>query len=75
MHHKRTADKRFGDGNRFSGIVAGRFQMPFANVGAILGNNLRVRIEDSLFIEHGKLATSNAQQAAKIRTIPENLGL
>ena len=74
MHLKCTADKLFGDGYRFSEIAAGRFQMPFATVGAILGNNVRVWIEDSLFIERGELATSNAQQAAKIRTIPENLG-
>ena len=37
--------------------------------------NLRVGLEDSLFIGKGELATSNAQQVRKIREIVESLGL
>lgn len=74
MHLKRTADKLFGDDYLFSVLAAGRFQMPLATMGAILGGNVRVGLEDSLFIGRGELATSNAQQVTKIRTILENLG-
>ncbi|TVR10332.1 MAG: 3-keto-5-aminohexanoate cleavage protein [Salinarimonadaceae bacterium] len=74
MHLKRTADKLFGDDYLFSVLAAGRFQMPLATMGAILGGNVRVGLEDSLFIGRGELATSNAQQVAKIRAILENLG-
>ena len=49
--------------------------MPFATQSAMLGGNLRVGLEDSLYIEKGKLATSNAEQVSRIRTIIENLGL
>lgn len=49
--------------------------MPFATQSAMLGGNLRVGLEDSLFIEKGVLATSNAEQVTRIRGIIENLGL
>ena len=49
--------------------------MPFATQSAMLGGNLRVGLEDSLYIGKGELATSNAQQVQRIRTIVENLGL
>ena len=49
--------------------------MPFATQSAMLGGNLRVGLEDSLFIGKGELATSNAQQVLRIRDILENLGL
>jgi uncharacterized protein (DUF849 family) len=39
------------------------------------GGNLRVGLEDSLFIGKGELAKSNAEQVTRIRTIIENLGL
>ncbi len=39
-----------------------------------MGGNVRVGLEDSLFISRGKLAESNAQQVAKIRRIIEDLG-
>jgi uncharacterized protein (DUF849 family) len=44
-------------------------------MGAILGGNVRVGLEDSLFIGKRELATSNAQQVKLIRTILENLGM
>jgi uncharacterized protein (DUF849 family) len=75
LHMKRTADRLFGDGFRWSVLAAGRNQMPVATMAAILGGNVRVGLEDSLYIGRGKLATSNAEQVAKIRRIVEELGL
>ena len=72
---KQTADRLFGDQYRWSVLAAGRQQMPFAAQAAMLGGNVRVGLEDSLFISRGKLATSNAEQVSKIRRIVEELGL
>ena len=74
MFMKRTADKLFGKDYRWSVLAAGRFQMPFATQAAMMGGNVRVGLEDSLFIGRGKLAISNAEQVAKIRRIVEELG-
>lgn len=48
--------------------------MSFATQSAMLGGNLRVGLEDSLYIGPGELAKSNADQVTKIRSIIENLG-
>jgi uncharacterized protein (DUF849 family) len=56
-------------------LGAGRHQMPFATQAAMLGGNVRVGLEDSLYIGKGKQASSNAEQVAKIRRIVEELGL
>lgn len=74
MHMHTIADKLFGNDYEWSVLAAGRHQMPFATQSAGLGGNLRVGLEDSLFISKGELATSNAQQVEKIRNIIENLG-
>ena len=71
---KRTADRLFGDDYRWSVLGAGAAQMPLATTAAQMGGNLRVGLEDSLFISRGKLAENNAQQVAKIRRIVEDLG-
>ncbi|MDU8945011.1 beta-keto acid cleavage family enzyme [Ovoidimarina sediminis] len=76
MHLHRTADRLFGPENyEWSVLAAGRHQMPFATQSAMLGGNLRVGLEDSLYIGKGELAVSNAQQVERIRGIIENLGL
>ena len=76
MHMHKVADRLFGPENyEWSVLGAGRNQMPFATQSAMLGGNLRVGLEDSLFIGKGELATSNAQQVERIRTIVESLGL
>lgn len=75
MFMKRTADKLFGTDYRWSVLAAGRHQMPFATQAAMMGGNVRVGLEDSLYIGRGKLAASNAEQVAKIRRIVEELGL
>jgi len=76
VHLHRTADRLFGAENyEWSVLAAGRNQMPFATQSAMLGGNLRVGLEDSLYIGKGELAVSNAQQVERIRSIIENLGL
>ena len=75
MHMHTIADKLFGDNYEWSVLAAGRFQMPFATQSAMLGGNLRVGLEDSLYIGPGQLAESNADQVRKIRGIVESLGL
>jgi 3,5-dioxohexanoate:acetyl-CoA acetone transferase len=74
MHMKATADRLLGDNYRFSVLAAGRMQIPLATLGAILGGNVRVGLEDSLLIGKEQLATSNAEQVKKIRRIVEELG-
>jgi uncharacterized protein (DUF849 family) len=73
MFMKETADRLFGD-YHWSVLAAGRFQIPFATQAAMLGGNVRVGLEDSLYIGKNKLASSNAEQVAKMRRILEELG-
>ncbi len=75
MHMHTIAQKLFGDQYEWSVLAAGRHQMPFATQAAMLGGNLRVGLEDSLYIGKGELAQSNADQVRKIRRIIEDLGL
>jgi uncharacterized protein (DUF849 family) len=72
---KRTADRLFGKEYVWSVLAAGKHQMPLITQAAMLGGNVRVGLEDSLFIGRGKLATSNAEQVRKIRHILEELGM
>ena len=74
-HMKRTADRLFGDSYRWSVLGAGRNQLPIAAMSAAMGGNVRVGMEDSLWIGAGKLAESNAQQVRAARQIIEGLGL
>jgi uncharacterized protein (DUF849 family) len=69
-----TADRLFGrDNYHFSVLGAGRHQMSLLTMGAIMGANVRVGLEDNLFIGPGVKATSNAEQVRKIRRILEEL--
>jgi hypothetical protein len=52
---KRTADRLFGTGYRWSVLAAGRFQMPFETQSAMLGGSVRVGLEDSLYLGRGNL--------------------
>jgi uncharacterized protein (DUF849 family) len=74
LHMKRTADRLFGRDYLWSVVGAGRHQMPVAVQSALLGGNVRVGLEDSLWIGKGRLAASNAEQVTKIRRILEELG-
>lgn len=75
LHMKRTADRLFGDDYHWSVLGAGRSQMPIAAMAAAMGANVRVGLEDSLWIGAGKLAPSNAAQVTQVRQIIESLGL
>jgi uncharacterized protein (DUF849 family) len=72
---KRIADKLFGDQFYWSILAAGRHQMPLITMGAIMGGNVRVGLEDSLYLGKGQLAKTNAEQVSRIRAILENLSL
>jgi len=74
-HMKRIADKLFGGDYRFSVLAAGRQQMPLITMGAVMGGNVRVGLEDSLTLGRGELAKSNADQVSRIRAILEALSL
>jgi uncharacterized protein (DUF849 family) len=73
-HMKHVADKLFGDQYHWSILAAGRHQLPLVTMGAIMGGNVRVGLEDSLYIGRGKLSKSNAEQVAKARRLIEELG-
>lgn len=73
-HMRRTADRLFGDDYHWSVLGAGRHQMPVALQSLLLGGNMRVGLEDSLFAKRGELATSNAQQVRIARELAESLG-
>ena len=75
MFMKQTADRLFGaDSFEWSVLAAGRHQMPFITQAALMGGHVRVGLEDSIFIERGKLATSNAEQVQKIKRILLEMG-
>lgn len=75
MHMRRTADRLFGDDYLWSILAAGKHQMGLCTMGAIMGGNVRVGLEDSLYAGKGNLAKSNAEQVAKIRRILGELSL
>ena len=75
MHARRIANKLFGNDYQWSVLAAGRHQMNFVTMAAMLGGNVRVGLEDSLYIGKGELAESNKDQVAKIRRIIEDLSL
>jgi uncharacterized protein (DUF849 family) len=74
-HMKRTADRLFGDNYQWSVLGAGAAQMRIAAIAAGMGGNVRVGLEDSLWIGPGELAKDNAAQVRKVRSIVEGLGL
>ena len=75
MHVKATADRLFGGDYQWSILGAGRHQTRLVTVGAIVGGNIRVGLEDSIYLERGVLATSNAAQVQKIVRILRELSL
>jgi uncharacterized protein (DUF849 family) len=75
MHMRSTADKLFGSDYYLSVLAAGRHQMPFVTMGAILGGHVRVGLEDNLYLERGQLAKSNGELVTKIGRILKELSL
>lgn len=74
LHMKRTADRLFGDDLRWSVLGAGANQFRVAAQSAALGGNIRVGLEDSLWIGKGQLAKSNAEQVTRACQLIEALG-
>ncbi len=75
MFMRETADRLFGKDYIWSLLGAGRHQMNLCTLSAIMGGNVRVGLEDKIFLGKGKLAASNADQVHKIRHILEELSL
>ena len=75
MHMRRTADRLFGRDYHWSVLGAGRNQMTIAAQAIALGGNVRVGLEDSLWLGPGQLARSNAEQVAKVRRLISEFGL
>ena len=76
MFMRQTADRLFGsESYQWSVLAAGRYQMSFIAQAALMGGNVRVGLEDSLFIEPGKFAASNAEQVTKAARILGEMGL
>ncbi|PWC46187.1 3-keto-5-aminohexanoate cleavage protein [Azospirillum sp. TSA6c] len=72
---RETADRLFGKDYEWSVLAAGRHQIPFTTIAAVMGGNVRVGLEDSLYLAKGRLARNSAEQVAKIRRILEELSL
>ena len=72
---RETAERLFGDDYHWSVLAAGRFQIPFCTMAACMGANVRVGLEDNLYLSKGKLAPSNAALVAKMRHILEELSI
>lgn len=75
LHFRETADELFGDTYYWSLLAAGKEQLRLTTQAALLGGNVRVGMEDSLWLGKGQLAKSSGEQVAKIRRILEELGL
>jgi len=69
-----TARRQIGD-FVFSVCAAGNRQLPMCTQSLIMGGNVRVGLEDNLYLEKGVLAKSNSEQVAKIIRIARELGI
>jgi 3,5-dioxohexanoate:acetyl-CoA acetone transferase len=75
LHMKRTADRLFGDAYQWSILGAGRHQINLVTMGAIMGGNVRVGLEDNIYLGKGELAKNNAELVAKTARILGELSL
>jgi uncharacterized protein (DUF849 family) len=58
----------------FSAFSIGRFQLPYAALAPLLGGNVRVGLEDNLYLSRGELAT-NGQLVTRATTILEGMNV
>jgi uncharacterized protein (DUF849 family) len=58
----------------FSAFSLGRHQMPYVAAAVLTGGNVRVGLEDNLYLERGVLAT-NAQLVDKAASLIEKMGV
>ena len=70
----RTAKDSIGD-FVWSVCAAGRHQMEMGTAALLMGGNVRVGLEDSMYLERGQMAKSNAEQVEKIVRIARELGI
>lgn len=70
----KTAREQLGEFN-WSVAAAGRYQFPMTAVGLAMGGNVRVGLEDNLYLRPGVLAKSSGEQVTQIKEIAERLGL
>ncbi len=70
-----SAQSAFGSGLQWSVCAAGKYQIPMATAGLLMGGHVRVGLEDSLFISRGTLAKSSAKQVAKVVRIAHELNV
>ncbi len=70
----RTAKDAIGD-FVWSVCAAGQYQMKMGTAALLMGGNVRVGIEDSLYLEKGQLAKSNAEQVENIVRIAKALDI
>jgi uncharacterized protein (DUF849 family) len=61
------------DGSHWSGFAIGRMEMPMVAQAMLLGGNLRVGLEDNLYLSRGVLA-SNADLVRRAKEVVESLG-
>jgi len=71
VNYAKTLIKDF----EFSVCVAGRAQFPLCTQSLLLGGNVRVGLEDNIYLEKGVMAKSNGEQVAKIVRIAKELGV
>ena len=75
LHMKRTADRLFGDAYQWSILGAGRHQLNLVTMGAIMGGNVRVGLEDNIYLGKGELAKNNGELVAKTARILQELSM
>lgn len=74
-HMRNIADRLFGSEYHWSVLAPGKHQLRLCTMGATMGSNVRVGMEDCLYLEKGRLAHSNAEQVVRIRDILKLLSL
>jgi len=74
VHLYETARKDIGE-FEFSVCAAGNAQFSICTQSLLMGGNVRVGLEDNLYLEKGVMAKSNAEQVAKIIRIARELGI
>ncbi len=75
VHMKNTADKLFGDDYVCSVLPVGRHQFALGTVNAIMGGNVRVGMEDNIWLRKGQLVKSNEESVRKIRHLLDELSM
>ncbi|HYB19656.1 MAG TPA: 3-keto-5-aminohexanoate cleavage protein [Thermodesulfobacteriota bacterium] len=75
LHMKHVADGLFGEDYAWSVLAVGRYQFSYSTVAAVMGGNVRVGMEDNLYLSKGQLVRSNEESVKKIRRIIEDLSM